>query len=184
MCAHLSPFSGSKRLSRRKRDSLTLVNGDASQLAKLPAVDSDEEDELVQLTSNKQANELGAMDHLGREHPFSPMVNREMLGNLVRRAFHQTEEQQTNFEQMLKHEYGRRSKGEVCSSYLLLRIDIFLMEMGEREKKRERGRGERRERAGRRREGEREGREREERGGGRRGNYLDTYGTYRFWPRS
>lgn len=111
MCMLL--LSGSKKLSRRKRDSMTLVNGDASQLAKLPAVDSDEEDELVQLTSNKQANELSSMDHLGREHPFSPMVNREMLGNLVRRAFHQTEEQQTNFEQMLKHEYGRRSKGEV-----------------------------------------------------------------------
>lgn len=95
---------------------MTLVNGDASQLAKLPAVDSDEEDELIQLTSNKQSNELSSTDHLGREHPFSPMVNREMLGNLVRRAFHQTEEQQTNFEQMLKHEYGRRSKGEVCSS--------------------------------------------------------------------
>ena len=125
---YTSLFPGSKRLSRRKRDSASLVNGDASQLAKLPAVDSDEEDELVQLTSNKQPNELSAMDHLGREHPFSPMVNREMLGNLVRRAFHQTEEQQSNFEQMLKHEYGRRSKGEVLdSSYLLQKIDVFLM---------------------------------------------------------
>ena len=89
------------------------MNGDTSQLAKLPAVDSDEEDELVQLTSKKQSTEPTSTDHLGREHPFSPMVNREMLGTLVRRAFHQTEEQQTNFEQMLKHEYGRRSKGEV-----------------------------------------------------------------------
>ena len=113
-CLHLH-YSGSKKLSRRnsKRDSLSLVNGDASQLAKLPAVDSDEEDELVQLTSNKQPNDPTSTDHLGREHPFSPMVNREMLSNLVRSAFHQTEEQQTNFEQMLKHEYGRRSKGEV-----------------------------------------------------------------------
>ena len=105
--------SGSKRFNRRRRDSQSLVNGDASQLAKLPAVDSDEEDELIQLTSNKQPNNLTSTDHLGREHPFSPMVNRDMLGNLVRRAFHQTEEQQTTFEQILKHEYGRRSKGEV-----------------------------------------------------------------------
>lgn len=49
----------------------------------------------------------------GREHPFSPMVNREMLYSLVRNAFQQTEEQQVNFEASLKHEYGRRSKGEV-----------------------------------------------------------------------
>ena len=89
------------------------MNGDASQHAKLPAVDSDEEDELIQLTSKKQSDDPASMDHLGREHPFSPMVNREMLAILVRRAFHQSEEQQTNFEQMLKHEYGRRSKGEV-----------------------------------------------------------------------
>ena len=41
-------------------------------------------------------------------------VCREMLCSLVRRAFKQTEEQQLQFEQMLKHEYGRRSKGEVC----------------------------------------------------------------------
>ena len=38
---------------------------------------------------------------------------REMLCSLVRRAFKQTEEQQLQFEQMLKHDYGRRSKGEV-----------------------------------------------------------------------
>ena len=41
------------------------------------------------------------------------MVNREMLCHLVRNAFHQTEEQQLQFEQILRHEYGRRSKGEV-----------------------------------------------------------------------
>ena len=40
-------------------------------------------------------------------------VAREMLCGLVRRAFKQTEEQQLQFEQMLKHDYGRRSKGEV-----------------------------------------------------------------------
>ena len=38
---------------------------------------------------------------------------REMLCSLVRRAFKQTEEQQLQLEQMLKHDYGRRSKGEV-----------------------------------------------------------------------
>ena len=41
---------------------------------------------------------------------------REMLCSLVRRAFKQTEEQQLQFEQMLKHDYGRRSKGEVYST--------------------------------------------------------------------
>ena len=35
---------------------------------------------------------------------------------LVRRAFVQTEEQQLQFEQILRHEYGRRSKGEVPQS--------------------------------------------------------------------
>lgn len=109
----LGLLTGSKKYSRRKRDSHSLTNGDSSQLAKLPAVDSDEEDELIQLTSNKNLVDPTSTDHLGREQPFSPMVNREMLGNLVRRAFHQTEEQQTNFEQMLKLENGRRSKGEV-----------------------------------------------------------------------
>lgn len=41
------------------------------------------------------------------------LLNREMLCSLVRRAFKQTEEQQLQFEQILKHDYGRRSKGEV-----------------------------------------------------------------------
>ena len=36
-----------------------------------------------------------------------------MLCSLARRAFKQTEEQQLQFEQILKHDYGRRSKGEV-----------------------------------------------------------------------
>ena len=79
------------------------------------AIGSDEEDEMVKLTSSsaKPGNSIpgGPLD---REHPFSPMVNREMLCNLVRSAFNQTEEQQLQFEQILRHEYGRRSKGEVC----------------------------------------------------------------------
>ena len=41
------------------------------------------------------------------------LLHREMLCSLVRRAFKQTEEQQLQFEQILKHDYGRRSKGEV-----------------------------------------------------------------------
>ena len=49
----------------------------------------------------------------GREQPFTPMVNREMLCSLVRKAFVQTEEQQVQHDQILRHEHGRRSKGEV-----------------------------------------------------------------------
>ena len=78
---------------------------------KLPAVDSDEEEELVELTSSKQPSS-GSYGG-GREHPFSPTVNREMLCGIVRCAFHQTEEQQQQSEQALRQEYGRRSKGEV-----------------------------------------------------------------------
>jgi len=82
------------------------------------AIDSDEEDEIVKLTSHNgrpTSAKSGSILNgpLYREHPFSPMVNREMLCNLVRNAFHQTEEQQLQFEQILRHEYGRRSKGEV-----------------------------------------------------------------------
>ena len=86
---------------------------DSSTLSKQVTVDSDEELELVKLVPGG-ADELGvgAMPS-GREHPFSPMVNREMLLNLVREAFQQTEEQQINFEATLKQDYSRRSKGEV-----------------------------------------------------------------------
>lgn len=51
-----------------------------------------------------------------REDPFPPMVNREMLCSLVRRSFRQTEEQQMLFEQTLRQEYSRRTKGEVSVS--------------------------------------------------------------------
>ena len=79
--------------------------------ALVSAVGSDEEDEMVKLISSSA--KPGTSVPSDREHPFSPMVNREMLCNLVRSAFHQTEEQQLHFEQILRHEYGRRSKGEV-----------------------------------------------------------------------
>ena len=72
-----------------------------------------------------------------REHPFSPMVNREMLCNLVRRAFDQTEEQQLMFEQTLRQEYSRRSKGEVwsvgvvgeltCRCYYIIEICLWCL---------------------------------------------------------
>ncbi len=80
----------------------------------LSVVDSDEELELVKLVPGGAAGsqEVAGMAS-GREHPFSPMVNREMLLSLVRDAFRQTEEQQINFEATLKQEYSRRSKGEV-----------------------------------------------------------------------
>lgn len=75
--------------------------------------DRDSEDEELM---NLSANHLSAGLHdgpLGRTQPFTPMVNREMLCSLVRRSFRQTEEQQLQFEQILRHEYGRKSKGEV-----------------------------------------------------------------------
>ena len=87
---------------------------DTASLAKLPPGDSDEEAELVKLVSSKAPSGSESSPSTGREHPFTPMVNREMLYSLVRRAFRQTEEQQVNFETSLKREYGRRSKGEVC----------------------------------------------------------------------
>ena len=105
---------GSKhKKTRTRRDSKVSTNGDATSLAKLPPVDSDEEAEVVKLTSNKVTTS-GGSDPFGREQLFTPMVNREMLCSLVRRSFDQTEEQQAMFEQSLRHEYGRRSKGEVC----------------------------------------------------------------------
>lgn len=73
--------------------------------------DSDyESDEVSRLSQNKRPI---CLDPLRRDQPFPPMVNRDMLCALVRRAFHQTEEQQIQFEQILRHEYGRKSKGEV-----------------------------------------------------------------------
>ena len=113
----------------------------------------DENDELDNMIFNSAAVSAYC-DQLGiREQPFPPMVNRDMLCSLVRRSFDQTEEQQVQYEQILRHEYSRKSKGEVRG-------------------RREEGEGERE--GGRRRarmEGrgrERKGKERE-RGGGERG---------------
>ena len=107
---------------------------------------------------------LGAAKAGGREQPFTPMVNREMLCSLVRRAFLQSEEQQVQHDQILRHEHGRRSKGEVGEGRW--RGERKGRERGERG---ERGRGEREGREGnmgrvsegvvQKEEGEREGRE-------------------------
>ena len=70
----------------------------------------DSDDEVVRLCNSRGSKLL---DPLGREQPFPAMVNREMLCSMVRRAFNQTEEQQIQYEQMLRHENGRKSKGEV-----------------------------------------------------------------------
>ena len=111
---------------------------------------------------------LGAAKAGGREQPFTPMVNREMLCSLVRRAFLQSEEQQVQHDQILRHEHGRRSKGEVGEGR-------WRGERKGRERGREgreggeRGRGEREGReGGERGRGEREGREGGERGRGER----------------
>ncbi len=76
----------------------------------LPAGDQDSEDELAVINSGKSNVTNGVS---GREDPFPPMVNREMLCSLVRHSFGQTEEQQMLFEQTLRQEYSRRTKGEV-----------------------------------------------------------------------
>ena len=108
----------------------------------------DENDELDNMIFTSAAVSAYC-DQLGiREQPFPPMVNRDMLCSLVRRSFDQTEEQQVQYEQILRHEYSRKSKGEV---------------RGRREEEREKGRergGGRRERGGEREDGR--GREREE----------------------
>ena len=96
------------------------LSSEPSSLAKLPPGDSDEEAELVKLVSTKTSSGSESSP-TGREHPFTPMVNREMLYSLVRRAFRQSEEQQVNFESSLKREYGRRSKGEVSDHRVLPR---------------------------------------------------------------
>ena len=73
----------------------------------------DENDELDNMIFNSAAVSAYC-DQLGiREQPFPPMVNRDMLCSLVRRSFDQTEEQQVQYEQILRHEYSRKSKGEV-----------------------------------------------------------------------
>ena len=45
----------------------------------------------------------------------SDMVSREMLCDIVRSAFHQSLEQQLRHEQLLRQDFGRRSKGEVSA---------------------------------------------------------------------
>ena len=102
----------SKSKSIKRHSGIISEGTDSSSLAKLPPGDSDEEAELVKLISAKTSSGSESSP-TGREHPFSPMVNRDMLYSLVRCAFRQTEEQQINFESSLRREYGRRSKGEV-----------------------------------------------------------------------
>ncbi len=74
------------------------------------------DDEVVRLCHSRGSKLL---DPLGRDQPFPAMVNREMLCSLVRRAFNQTEEQQIQYDQILRHENGRKSKGEVSGWGLL-----------------------------------------------------------------
>lgn len=79
-----------------------------------------ENEEMSRESFNKSTS--SAQQLMERDHPFPPMVNRDMLCILVRRAFHQTEEQQIQFEQILRHEYGRKSKGEVSYAVIVLII--------------------------------------------------------------
>lgn len=52
---------------------------------------------------------------LPTDNSVSDMVSREMLCDIVRSAFHQSLEQQLRHEQLLRQDFGRRSKGEVCA---------------------------------------------------------------------
>ena len=81
----------------------------------------DSDDEVVRLCNSRGSKLL---DPLGRDQPYPAMVNREMLCSLVRRSFHQTEEQQIQYEQILRHENGRKSKGEVSGCGLCV-VDIL-----------------------------------------------------------
>ena len=106
------PLLGKQRTRTKKR-----LPSESSILGRQQAstsLDSDDELELVRLVPGGGASEVEYdASIVGREHPFSPMVNRDMLLNLVREAFQQTEDQQASFEATLKQEYSRRSKGEV-----------------------------------------------------------------------
>ena len=42
----------------------------------LPAVDSDDDDELAELSRPRSLRQRDSAHLVGREHPFSPMVNR------------------------------------------------------------------------------------------------------------
>ena len=117
---HWSSLIGTKTRTKSKSIKRHSSILDGADIAKLPPGDSDEEAELVMLTTAKMSSSMSESSPVGREHPFSPMVNREMLYCLVRQAFQQTEEQRINFEASLKHEYGRRSKGEVRSLRIMI----------------------------------------------------------------
>lgn len=91
--------------------------------SKLPSLDSDTEDELTSINALKPRGSSTSSGE--REHPFPPMVNREMLCGLVRRAFNQTEEQQLMFEQALRQEYSRRSKGEILAKELAGQLQVL-----------------------------------------------------------
>ena len=124
------PYPGSKSKTRSRsirRHSGLVGMSDATFLAKLPLVDSDEDMELVKLVPHGIPSSEGETSPTGREHPFSPMVNREMLLNIVKDAFQQTDEQQINFEATLKQEYSRRSKGEVCCCVVVVVVVVVLI---------------------------------------------------------
>jgi len=113
MCVAQYQPAGKPRARTKKR--LPSESSILSRQHTSTSMASDDELELVSLVpgGNRASEGEGGASVVGHEHPFSPMVNREMLLNLVREAFQQTEDQQVSFEATLKQEYSRRSKGEV-----------------------------------------------------------------------
>jgi hypothetical protein len=83
--------------------------------------DSDYQSEEWSLNKSILDVQLGVK----KDHPFPPMVNKDMLCSLVRRAFHQSEEQQIQYEQVLRYECGRKSKGEILARELVMQMQVL-----------------------------------------------------------
>jgi len=67
--------------------------------------------------------ELVAIDN--NDHDGFSMVTREMLCELVKQAFSQTEEQQLQHEHFIRMNNNRRSKGEILAKELITQLLVL-----------------------------------------------------------